>query len=191
VVSTGVKVWKLWKEERIFFYPLLFLICGLFVILRPSINHLLGIEWLDIDIIIILIIYLVAKDQTYKASCLAFFMGILTDIFAPCQLGLFAFVYSVLYLGVNYSRLFLDLNTTKTQILLVALSLLAKWFFLLITIKASRAGQFIDLITFILMFVSIFITSLITPVLFYFLNQLRGEEGQKYFPKTTFNLFIG
>lgn len=182
---------KLLREDRIFFYPLFYLICGLFVILRGSINHILDIEWLDIDIIPIFIMYLVAKNQTHKASCFAFFMGILTDIFAPCQLGLFAFIYSSIHLGVSYIRRFLDLNTIKTPIIMVILFLLAKWFFLLIIIRVSPVEQFVALIPFILVCVSILITSLITPIIFYFLNLLRGKEEQEYFQKHALSASIG
>ena len=95
------KFLTLWKEGRIFFYPLIWLTCGLFVILRGNINFLLEIEWLDFDIVPIFLIYLVGQNQHYEASCLAFFMGILTDIFAPSPLGLFAFAYSVILLGIT------------------------------------------------------------------------------------------
>ena len=173
------KFLKLWKEDRIFFYPLIWLACGFFVILRGSINHLLKIEWLDLDIISILLIYLIAKDQNYKASCLAFFMGLLTDIFAPCQLGLFAFTYSAIVLGVTHCRRFLDFNNIKTSMLLVACFLLAKWSFLLIVMKFFPIRQFIGLIPFVLLSVSIVITSLITPFLFLFLNLLEGKERQE------------
>lgn len=177
------KFFKLWKEDRIFFYPLIWLTCGFFVILRGSINHLLRIEWLDLDIIPIFLIYLVAKDQNYKASCLAFFMGLLTDIFAPCQLGLFAFTYSAILLVVNHFRRFLDLNNIKTSILLVVFFLLAKWSFLLIVMRFFPLRQFIGLIPFVLLSVSIVIISLITPLLFYFLNLLRGKESQDHAQK--------
>jgi len=172
------KLLQLWKEDRIFFYPLIWLTCGVFVILRGSINHFLRIEWLDLDILPIFLIYLVAKDQDYKASCLAFFMGILTDIFSPCQLGLFAFTYSAILLGVNHCRRFLDLNNIKTSMLLVVFFLLAKWSFLLIIVRFFPIRQFIALTPFILVSVSIVITSLITPLLFYFLDRLRGKESQ-------------
>jgi len=172
------KFLKLWKEDRIFFYPLIWLTCGFFVILKGSINHFLRIEWLDLDIIPIFLIYLVARDQDYKASCLAFFMGILTDIFSPCQLGLFAFTYSAILLGVNHCRRFLDLNNIKTSMLLVVFFLLAKWSFLLIIVRFFPIRQFIALTPFILVSVSIVITSLITPLLFYFLDLLRGKESQ-------------
>jgi len=177
----GLKISKflqLWKQDRIFFYPLIWLTCGFFVILRGSINHFLRIEWLDLDIVPIFLIYLVAKDQDYKASCLAFFMGILTDIFSPCQLGLFAFTYSAILLGVNHCRRFLDLNNIKTSMLLVVFFLLAKWSFLLIIVRFLPIRQFIALTSFIFLSVSIVITSLITPLLFYFLYLLRGKESQ-------------
>jgi len=179
--GVGLKISKLlqlWKEDRIFFYPLIWLTCGVFVILRGSINHFLRIEWLDLDILPIFLIYLVAKDQDYKASCLAFFMGILTDIFSPCQLGLFAFTYSAILLGVNHCRRFLDLNNIKTSMLLVVFFLLAKWSFLLIIVRFFPIRQFIALTPFILVSVSIVITGLITPLLFYFLGLLRGKESQ-------------
>jgi len=179
--GVGLKISKLlqlWKEDRIFFYPLIWLTCGFFVILRGSINHFLRIEWLDLDILPIFLIYLVAKDQDYKASCLAFFMGILTDIFSPCQLGLFAFTYSAILLGVNHCRRFLDLNNIKTSMLLVVFFLLAKWSFLLTIVRFFPIRQFIALTPFILVSISIVITSLITPLLFYFLGLLRGKESQ-------------
>ncbi len=172
------KFLKLWKEDRIFFYPLIWLTCGFFVILKGSINHFLRIEWLDLDIVPIFLIYLVAKDQDYKANCLAFFMGILTDIFSPCQLGLFAFTYSAILLGVNQCRRFLDFNNIKTSMLLVVFFLLAKCLFLLIVVRFLPIRQFIALTSFIFVSVSIVITSLITPLLFYFLNLLRGKESQ-------------
>jgi len=177
------KFFKLWKEDRIFFYPLIWLTCGVFVILRGSINHLLRIEWLDLDIVPIFLIYLVVKDQDYKASCLAFFMGILTDIFAPCQLGLFAFTYSAILFVVNHFRRFLDFNNIKTSMLLVVFFLLAKWSFFLIVMRFFPIRQFIGLIPVVLVFVSIAITSLITPFLFYFLNLLRGQESQDHAQK--------
>ncbi|NVM24320.1 MAG: hypothetical protein HWN70_00180 [Desulfobacterales bacterium] len=171
---------KRWKEGDVFVYPLIWLTCGLSVILRRSINHLVGIEWLDIDLIPIFLIYLIAKDQNFMAGCLAFFMGVLTDTFAPCQLGLFAFLYSAIILGINHCRQFLDFNDIKTSILFVAIFLLAKWSFLVIIIRPSPLGQFTPLIFFILVSISVLITGMITPFLFYFLNLVRGREHRDY-----------
>ncbi len=177
----GIRAYlKLWKEDDVFFYPLIWLTCGLFVILRRSINYFLGIEWLDIDLIPVFLIYLIAKDQSFMAGCLAFFMGMLTDTFAPCQFGLFAFVYSAIILGINHCRQFLDFNNIKTSILFVAIFLLIKWSFLMIIIRPFPLGQFSPLISFILVSISVLLTSMITPFLFYFLNLVRGKEYRDY-----------
>ena len=171
---------RVWKEDDVFFYPLIWLTCGLFVILRGNISHLLGIEWLDIDLIPIFLIYLLSKDQNLMAGCLAFSMGMLTDILAPSQLGLFAFVYSAIILGIDYCRLFFDLNSIKTSILFVAIFLLAKWSFLMIIIGLSHLRQFTPLISFILVSGSVLITSLIAPFLFHLLDLVRGKENGNY-----------
>lgn len=166
-----------WKEEHVFFYPLICLTCGLFVILRGSISYFVRIEWLDIDLIPIFLIYLLARDQEFRSCCLAFFMGILTDIVAPCQLGLFALAYSTVILGINRCRQLLDFKDIKTSILFVAVFLLARWAFLLIALRLFPTGQFIPSISFVSVFISTLITSLITPLLFYCLDLAGGTES--------------
>ena len=168
------------EREQWIFYALIWLTCGIFVILRGTITHLVGIEWVDIDLVAIFLIYLVANDQDFRAGCLAFFMGILIDIFATCQLGLFAFVYSAILLGINQCRQFLDFNKTKASILLVAIFLVAKWSLVLIMIKILPLGHSIPSVTFILISISALITGLIAPFLFHFLNLARGKENRDY-----------
>ena len=170
-----------WKEaSRFFFYPSMWLICGLFVILRGSISHLIRIEWLDIDLIPIFLIYLLARDQGVRSGCLAFFMGILTDIIAPCQLGLFAFTYSCIIFGITRCRQFLDFNNIKTSILFVAIFLLTKWAFLLGVLRLFPTGHLIPSISYTSVFVSTLITILITPLLFYCLDLIGGAESLAY-----------
>jgi rod shape-determining protein MreD len=162
---------------------LFFFICvmsGMFVLLRGSIGHLLGIERLDIDLIPIVLIYIIGNNQELRAGCLAFCMGILTDILAPSQLGLFAFVYSAIILGMYRCRQFLDFNNIKTSALFVALFILAKWAFLLIVLRLFPAGHYMPSISLVSVFVSALITSIATPPLFYVLDRAGGREGLGY-----------
>jgi cell shape-determining protein MreD len=168
------------ERDQWIFNPLIWLASGIFVILRGVIAHLVGIEGVDIDLVAIFLIYLIAEDQVFRAGCLAFFMGILTDIFAPCQLGLFTFVYSAILLGINQCRGFLDFSKIKTSVLLAAIFLVAKWALLLIIIRIFSLGQSISSTTFILIPISALITGMITPFLFYFLNLVRGKENRGY-----------
>lgn len=139
-------------------------------------SRLLGIEWLDIDLIPIVLIYLLGRDEELRAGGLAFCMGILTDILAPCQLGLFAFAYSAITIGLNRCRQFLDFNKTRTLALLVAVYLMVKWAFLLAVLGLFPAGGLIPSISFVSVLLSALITSLLALPLFYFLDLAGGEK---------------
>lgn len=157
-------------------FPLLCVMSGIFVILRGSISHFLGIEWLDIDLIPIVLIYLLGRDQEVGAESLAFCTGLLTDILAPSQFGLFALTYSAITLGMNRCRQFLDFNNIKTAALFVAGYIVAKWAFVLVVLKLFAAGQLIPSISLVSVFLSAGITSLLAIPLFYFLDLARGRR---------------
>jgi len=175
----GIRAYlKLRKEDGAFLHPLIWLTCGLFVILKGSMYHLVGIEWLDIDLIPIFLMYLIGKDQDFVAGCLAFYAGILTDIFAPCHLGLFAFVYSAIVLGIIHCRQFLDFNNIKTSILFVAVFLLVKWPFLMIIMGPSPSRQISSMGSLFFVSICVLATSMVTPFLFYFLDLAKGKEDR-------------
>ena len=169
-----------WRENRVFFYPIIWFVCGLFVVLRGNIAHLSRIEWLDFDLIPVFLVYLIATDQNFKALCLAFFMGLLTDMFSSCQLGLFAFTYSAILLAINCTRYFLDLANVRTAALLVALFLLAKWCFVLIVLRILPLVQSVPSISLIMVIVSAFIMGAIAPILFHVLDVVYGKEDGEH-----------
>lgn len=152
---------------------------GLFLILRGTLIHLAKIEWIDIDLIPIFLIYLVAKEHYFTSGCLAFLMGLLTDALAPCQLGMFALTYSVILLGINQCRQFLDFNNIKTAMLLVAAFLLAKWAVVLLVMSIYPLGNAVPSIRFFRIGVSALMTSVVAPFLFHFFNQVRRKEEHR------------
>ena len=169
-----------WREDRLFFHPSIWFVCGLFVVLRGNIAHLSEIEWLDFDLVPVFLVYLIAIDQDFKALCLAFLMGLLTDMFSACQLGLFAFTYSAILLAINSTRRFLDLANVRTAALLVALFLLAKWCFVSIVLRILPLTQSVPSISFIIVIVSALIMGVIAPILFYVLDVIRGKEDREH-----------
>ena len=169
-----------WREKSVFFHPLIWLVCVLFVVLRGNIAHLSRIEWLDFDLIPVFLVYLIAIDQNSKALCLAFFMGLLTDIFSSCQLGLFAFTYSAILLTINNTRQFLDLANVRTSALLVALFVLAKWCLVLIVLRILPVAQSVPSIRLTLVVVSALIMGVIAPILFYALDVIYGKEDREH-----------
>jgi hypothetical protein len=171
---------KLGKEEDVMTYLLVWFVSGAFVILRGTISHLVGVEWLDIDLIPIFLVYLIGKDQDLRAGFLAFFMGLLAGLFTPCQLGLFAFAYSAVLVGIIHCRRFLDLTKIRTTVLLVALFVVAKWSVLLVVVRILPLGRSIPSIAYLLVFISALLTSIVAPFLFYLLNLVSGGEKRSY-----------
>lgn len=169
-----------WKERHVFFHSLIWLACILFVLLRGSIAHLVRVEWLYVDLIPIFLIYLVAKEQSLKASCLAFLVGLLTDIFSSCHLGLFALAYSAILLGINSCRQLLDFRNIKTSSVLAAVFVLSKWFLVLIVLSALPLGRTPSSMGLVLVVVSALVTGLITPALFYVLDLAWRREKVDY-----------
>lgn len=171
---------KLARGQELSLYSLVWSVCGTSVILRGSVTHIVGIEWIDVDLIPVLLVYLMGKDRIVGASWLAFLMGLLTDMLSPSPLGLFAFAYSAILLGINYCRTFLDFTKIKTSILLVAIFVLAKWSVLLSVLRIFPLGQSVPSITFISLSISAVAMSTIAPFLFYLLNLATGGENPSY-----------
>jgi rod shape-determining protein MreD len=170
-----------WKARVDFLFLSICVMSGTFVLIRGSVGHSLGIEWLDIDLIPIALIYLVGKDQRLRAGSLAFCVGILTDIMTLCPLGLFAVAYSMITLGLNRCHQFLDFNKIKTSALLVAMCILAKWAFILVVLKLFTIGKFIPSTPFLPVLLSALITSLLAPPLFYFMDLGGGGRASDTF----------
>ena len=147
------------------------------MVLKGTITHLAKIELIGIDLIPVFLVYLIAKEHYLMSGCLAFFMGILTDVLGPCQLGLFAFTYSVILLGINHCRQVLDFNNTKTSMVLVAAAGSVKWVLVLVIMRGLPLGQSLASLRFVSIAFSALITALITPLLFRFLNLTRGGES--------------
>jgi rod shape-determining protein MreD len=166
-----------WRAGISFSFPILCALSAIFVLLRGSISHLLGIEWLDIDLIPIVLIYLLGKDQELRAGFLAFCMGTLTDILTPAQLGLFALTYCTITLGLNHCRQFLDFTNIKTSALFVAMYLLTKWAFVLVVLRLFTTGNLMPSTSFISVFLSALITSLLAPPLFYLMDLAGGGRA--------------
>jgi rod shape-determining protein MreD len=166
-----------WRADAGFMFPLLCVVSGMFVLLRGSISHLVGIEGLDIDLIPIVLVYLLSKDQEVRAGSLAFGTGLLTDVLAPCQFGLFALTYSAITLGVDRCRQFLDFDHIKTSALFVAGYLVAKWAFVWAVLTVFTTGQLIPSISLVSVCISAVITGLLAVPLFYLLGLGDGGRG--------------
>lgn len=168
------------REDRMFIHAIFWFLCALFVVLRGGIAHLTKIEWFDFDVIVVLLVYLVAARRNFQALCLAFCMGLLTDIYSSSHLGLFAFVYSAIVLALNHSQQFLDLASGRTSALLVTVFILFKWCIVLAVLSILRFGQSLPSIDLMLVVISAFIMGLVSPILFRMLGLCCAKQNREH-----------
>ncbi len=161
-------------------YILIWITCSLFVILKGGLNHFLTPEWLDFNLIPAFLLYLIAMGQSFRGIFLAFFMGIFTDIFAPCEFGVFTLSYTAAFLVMNGCQQFLNFNNIKTSILFCFLFILVNWALVLIVIGLFPLRQIIVSVPFISILASALISSFLVPPVFFLLNLLRERENQNY-----------
>ena len=123
-----------------------------FILIKGNlINHLL-FRFLDVDLVVVIIAYLMVYYGETGTGIFAFGQGILIDIFSGGILGLFTLLYLIIFFSIKLGSRPLYLLSAGGQIIIVLLAVL--------------------LFSDILMFASSAIFSgLIAPIIFYFFNQ--------------------
>jgi rod shape-determining protein MreD len=133
------------------------------------VNYLVSIP-IDIEVVIIMSVYLLAYGSETGAGIFALGQGLLTDIFSGGIWGFHAILYIIIFLFVKgISRPF-DLLSAFGQIALVFVSVLVKEFLsvpLLQLFSLNMNFSSYDVLMFILSALS---SGLIAPLIFYLLN---------------------
>jgi rod shape-determining protein MreD len=86
----------------------------------------LGSYFLDIDLITVMIGYLLIHSGRIGACVYAFFFGMLLDFFAAGVLGLFALLYMLVFLIIEFGSRFFDLRSIKGQMILIFVGALSR-----------------------------------------------------------------
>ncbi len=136
--------------------------------------HGLGVHSLDLDLLIIVILYLLTRNGHTVSSAYAFGQGLFTDVLSGGTRGTFTLIYLAVFLGLHFGSRFFDPESTRGQIILVGLVLLLKkglflGMLLLFMPDASIPGSFP-----IVVGGSMLITALSAPLFFGFFDYLRG-----------------
>jgi len=135
---------------------------------------------MDIDVIIIFIVYLLSYRSETGAGIFAFGQGLLTDIFAGGIWGFHTMLYLMVFLFIRLLSRSFDLLSTFGQVALISMTVLVKGllmvplehlFSLDITVTSS------DILLFIL---SALCSGVIASPVFYLLDSLgRFKNGAK------------
>lgn len=136
----------------------------------------------DVDIVIILIVFLSIYYSETGAGIFAFGQGLITDIFSGGVLGLFTLIYLFIFLSIRQASRPLDLLSPGGQVVVVFMAVILKEFMMIILLHLFSLEVSLSPMNYLSFFVSAVCTGLIAPFLFYiiqyFCNYYIGENGE-------------
>jgi len=134
-------------------------------------NHIM-FEYFDVDFVIIILAFLFAFYGDMGAGIFALGQGLLIDIFSTGLLGLFTFLYLIIFMGIRLGSRFFNLRTIKGLIIIISLAVIFKKI-LFITFLHLFSLEITFSFSFFMAAVSSAICSgMISPFLFYFFKNL-------------------
>ena len=144
------------------------------VLFKGSFMAGLGSYFLDIDLVTVMIAYLLIHSGRVGACIYAFFFGMLIDFFAAGVLGLFALLYMLVFLIIEFGSRFFDLHAIKGQMILILVGALAREFCLVGLLHTLSYRVHFSSALLLEFAVSAGVTALIAPFVFALFEWLRG-----------------
>jgi rod shape-determining protein MreD len=154
-------------------YIFSWLISILFISFKGVIQNYAILNLIDIDIVIVLIVYLLMFYREMSVGIFAFGQGLIIDIFSGGMLGLFALIYLIVFFGIKAVSRPLDIYSIVGQMAVVCIAVLLKNILMILFIymfSMEIALSFFDFLVFIF---SAICSGLLAPVIFYLLNLLN------------------
>ena len=142
----------------------------IFILIKGNLTNLLCANFLDLDLVSILIAYLFLLYGPTTAGTFAFGQGLLIDIYSGGLHGLFTLLYLIVFATVYLGSRFFSLQEPKGQALLVCLSLVVKKMIFFILLLAFSHKIVFSEYTLWMFVTSVIGTALIAPALFFLFN---------------------
>ena len=140
--------------------------------------HAVAADFLDFDLLTIVIAYLLMTYGHGASSAFAFGQGLFIDVVSGGPQGLFTLIYLAVFWALYFGSRFFELNHPRSQILLVAIAIFLKEI-LLIGMLDLLVPRVIVMRSFPLMVLgSTMVTALSAPLLFGFFDYLLGLRGE-------------
>jgi rod shape-determining protein MreD len=136
--------------------------------------NFMGLDFLDPDLLTIIIAYLFLFYGPAATCAFAFGQGLLIDVFSGGLQGLFAFLYLSIFGGIYLGCRFFNLNETKGQALLISLSVVLKRILFIIVLSVFSQGVIVSSSFLWKSAASAIGTGLIAPFIFLLFDSLRS-----------------
>lgn len=121
-------------------------------------------EYLDIDLVTILMVYGMIYSGSVWPGIFAFFQGMIIDIFSVGIPGLFSLLYLVSYFAIRLSSRLFDLHFPNGQMILICGAVLMKGILLVIILHLFSFRMILTSFPFVSIFVSAIVTGLASPL---------------------------
>ncbi|MBW1805948.1 MAG: rod shape-determining protein MreD [Deltaproteobacteria bacterium] len=130
-------------------------------------------RFLDVDLVLVIIVYLLVYYGEAGAGIFAFGQGLLIDIFSGGMLGLFTLLYLIIFLVIRLGSRPLDLLSIGGQIVVVSLAVLLKDALVVSLLHLFSLEIRLSFSEFMMFVSSSLCSGLITPFLFSLFNRLN------------------
>lgn len=148
------------------------MICAIFVLVKGSLFQFALPNVWELDLVLITIAYLFVSFGEMGAGIFAFGMGLFVDMYSVGPEGLFTLIYLILFMGIRFGGLLVDLFSLTGQMVFMAGAYMVKTilFFLMlqlfsvnVDISSSYLGGVLS---------SALCTGLMTPMVFFFYDRM-------------------
>jgi rod shape-determining protein MreD len=143
----------------------------LILIKGTLVNYFFSIP-VDLDAIVIINVYLIAKGSETGAGIFALGQGLLTDILSGGIWGFHAILYVIIFLFIRFLSGPFDLMSTFGQIALISISILAKDLLRIPLLHLFSLNTNISFYDLLIYMVSALFSGLVAPLIFYLLSSV-------------------
>ncbi|MDB9822253.1 rod shape-determining protein MreD [Deltaproteobacteria bacterium] len=154
----------------------------LFILIKGDLMNHIVLKSIDVDIVIVLIVYLFIFYGETGAGIYAFGQGLIIDVFSGGMHGLFTLLYLIAFSIIKLVSRPLDLLSTGGQIAAIFMTVLLKKILMIILLYLFSLEITLTAADFLSFIFSAICSGLIAPFLFCFLNFLNrlfiGADGE-------------
>jgi rod shape-determining protein MreD len=154
----------------------------LFIIVKGGVENYAVLRSINLDIVIILIVYLLTLYGDIGVGIFAFCQGLIIDIFSGGMLGLFALLYLIIFFVIRIGSRPMDIYSAGGQMAVISAAVLLKNILMLIFLYMFSMEIKFSLYHPLFFIYSAVCSGLIAPLIFYLLNSVKriymGADGE-------------
>ena len=132
---------------------------------------------INIDLVIIITVYLLASQSVTSAGIYIFCMGFLIDVLSGGVLGFFTLLYLLVYIAARMLSHPIDLLSPGGRVTIVFIVVIFKELFMIALLSLFSFGSMFDIKDLLRFILSALVTSLLSLLVFHFFMRIEGPAS--------------